>query len=85
MYGVAVSLVGFVLQLAIVSDSAGFWGVVAGMTVFPLTFAAAPLYSGFSLHDWMPALLCYGGLITMGLGYSFGSLVSSGDQRGVSR
>jgi len=63
---------GFFLCLGIISHAAGFWGIVAGLFIAPLTFVAAPLYAGFEHGDWFPLILNYGGsvagLVLMGIG-----------------
>jgi len=76
LYGLVVGLLGFFIELGIVSDVAGFWGLVVGFSAAPVTFAVAPLYAGFRLHNWMPAVFCYGGMAAMYFGYAFGHLVS---------
>ncbi len=64
---------GFILCLAIITKAAGFWGVVIGLMICPVTFVAAPLYAGFAWHDWFPLILNYGGSIVAtffwGIGY----------------
>lgn len=67
---------GFFLCLGIISDAAGFWGIVAGLFLGPITFVAAPLYAGFEHGNWFPLILNYGGsLVAMAL-IGIGSLVS---------
>lgn len=52
---------GFFLCLGIISSVAGFWGIVAGLFLGPITFVAAPLYAGFEHGNWFPLILNYGG------------------------
>jgi hypothetical protein len=52
---------GFLLDLSIISHAAGFWGVVIGFFVAPVTFIAAPWYAGIAWGNWFPVLICYGG------------------------
>lgn len=54
---------GFFLCIGIISNAAGFWGIVAALFLGPITFFAAPLHSGFALGDWFPLILNYGGSI----------------------
>lgn len=54
---------GFFLCIGIISDAAGFWGVVAAIFIGPITFIAAPLYAGFEYNNWLPLILNYGGSI----------------------
>ena len=65
---------GFVLCLVIINHAAGFWGIVVGFVVFPVTFLAAPWYAGITMGNWFPLLICYGGgiigAILVGLGSS---------------
>jgi len=75
-YYIIAGIVGFLLELSIVSGVAGFWGVVIGLTLAPATFIAAPLYVGFHWHNWIPAILCYGCVVVGIIGAMFGSVVS---------
>jgi hypothetical protein len=52
---------GFLLSLGIISDAAGFWGVVAAVLLAPITIAATPVYAGFAWGEWVPMALNYGG------------------------
>ena len=70
---------GFVLCLAIVNQAAGFWGVVAGVFILPVTFAAAPWYAGVAWGNWFPLLICYGGGIGATILVAIGSTVA-GDE-----
>jgi hypothetical protein len=55
---------GFFLSLGIISDVAGFWGIVIAIFLAPVTVVAAPIYAGFEHGDWFPMILIYGGGIT---------------------
>lgn len=52
---------GFFLCLAIITEAAGFWGLVVSFFVAPITFVAAPFYAGFAWGNWFPLILNYGG------------------------
>lgn len=52
---------GLLLNIAVVSHVAGFWGVVVGFLVLPVTFFATPWYAGVALGDWLPLIVNYGG------------------------
>jgi hypothetical protein len=71
VYGCACVLIGFLMELRIVSAIAGFWGLVIGLTLAPVTFVAAPLYIGFQHDNWVPALVCYGCVVAAVLGTGF--------------
>lgn len=71
------SIWGFFLTLAIITKAAGFWGLVAAIFVFPVTFFAAPLYAGFAFGDWFPLALNYGGGIVSAALIGIGFLLSS--------
>ena len=43
---------GLILSVKVLMDLGGFWLVVLGFLMFPLTFAILPFYAGFALHDW---------------------------------
>lgn len=58
---------GLVVSEGIVNKVAGFWGVVIGLTVAPVTLAAAPWYALVAWGSWSPLLICYGGTILSGL------------------
>ena len=67
---------GFFLCIGIISDAAGFWGIVGALFLGPITFVAAPLYAGFQHGNWFPLILNYGGsLVAMTLIF-IGSLIS---------
>ena len=70
---------GFLLCLAIVNQAAGFWGVVAGFFLLPVTFVAAPWYAGVAWGNWFPLLICYGGGILATALVAVGSAVA-GDE-----
>jgi hypothetical protein len=57
---------GLFLCLAIVDKVAGFWGIVVGLFIAPVTFLAAPFYAGFHYGNWFPLVLNYGGAFVSG-------------------
>jgi hypothetical protein len=64
--GVTTAILGiwsFVLDFGIVVQRLGFWGAVIGLLFFPITIFAAPLYAGFALHWWTPALVGVAGTV----------------------
>ena len=61
LVGIICGIWGFLLDLAIVKEAAGFWGVVAGFVLMPVTFTVAPWYAGIAWGNWFPLLICYGG------------------------
>lgn len=52
---------GGVLCLRISFDVAGFWGLVAGFLLPPITALAAPVYAGFAHGNWFPLIVIYAG------------------------
>lgn len=68
-------MLGFIWELQIVNEIAGFWGVVIGFTILPVTFIATPFYALIAYGDWMPLSVIYGGgiigTIFVALGVSF--------------
>jgi hypothetical protein len=58
---VVCGILGFIVSLAIVSQSTGFWGFVIAFALFPVTFVAAPWYALFHWGTWIPLLINYGG------------------------
>ena len=73
---VVTGLWGFFLCLAIISQAAGFWGIVAALFIGPVTFVAAPLYAGFAWGNWFPLVLNYGGGIAGAILIGLGSAMS---------
>ena len=67
---------GFFLCLAIITEAAGFWGLLVSLIVGPVTFIAAPLYAGFAWHNWFPLVLNYGGGIVAAVFFGIGSFLS---------
>lgn len=67
---------GFFLCLGIISDVAGFWGIIAGLFLGPITFVAAPLYAGFEQGNWFPLILNYGGGMVAMVLFGIGSMIS---------
>ena len=63
----AFGLWGFILELIIVNQAAGFWGIVVGIFVFPVTLVAAPWYALVARGDWLPLAVVYGGCAVAGL------------------
>lgn len=63
----------FVLELAIVSEVAGFWGIVVGLLFAPVVFAAAPWYAGVHTgklvpaHPWLWRADCRRAVVRIGL------------------
>jgi len=51
---------GFVLCLGVISKGAGFFGILAGLFLSPVTFLGVPLYAGFACNEWLPFVLNYG-------------------------
>lgn len=71
---------GFIISLSIVNAVAGFWGVVIGFFIFPITFVVAPWYALISWGTWHPLMIVYGGFIIATVLHSIGSSSFSGDQ-----
>lgn len=70
---------GFFLCLAIINEAAGFWGIVVGLFIAPVTFLAAPLWAGFTYGNWFPLVLEYGGGLCGGLLVALGGALA-GDE-----
>ncbi len=73
---IGLGLWAFIMQIGIVNDVVGFWGVVIGVAIFPVTFAAAPWYAGVAQGNWFPLILGYGGPFAGMLLYQLGSLIA---------
>lgn len=56
----------FIFCLRVVYDIAGFWGLVIGFTILPVTFTVAPWYVLIAFGNWEPLIISYGGMILGG-------------------
>jgi len=72
---VVAGLWGFFLELQIVNKIAGFWGLVIGFTILPITFFVAPFYALIAWGNWIPLVLIYGGGIGGTALYGGGSIL----------
>ena len=76
---VVFGLWGLLLNCAVIDDAAGFWGVVIGFCVLPVTFIAAPWYAGGVMGNWLPLTVSYGGAIAAAILIGTGSAISGKD------
>ena len=70
---------GFILDIGIVNEATGFWGVVIGVVVAPVTLVAAPWYAGVAWGNWFPLIITYGGVISSFILFSISSMIT-GDE-----
>jgi len=81
--GGAVALVcglgGMFINFQIIHHVAGFWGIVIGLVILPVTFVAAPIYAIFEWGNWLPAALIYGGGMFSMIFFGIGSQISEYD------
>lgn len=49
--------------LGIAARAAGFWGVLVGLFILPITALAAPIYEIVKHGNWWPVLYVYGGCL----------------------
>ena len=68
-------LSGFIVELVIVNHVAGFWGVVIGFVILPVTLVAAPWYALVAWGNWVPLAIVYGGGIVAAVFFGIGSLI----------
>ncbi len=73
---VGFGLWGLIITLAIVNQAAGFWGVVIGFFIFPVTLAAAPWYALVAWGTWFPLVVVYGGGISATILFVLASVIS---------
>lgn len=64
---------GFIICLSIVNSVAGFWGVVLGFTIAPVTFLVAPWYALIAWGNPLPLIVGYGGGILSTCMFALGS------------
>lgn len=69
---VIVGLWGFWIELGIVNEIAGFWGIVIAFTILPATLFATPFYALIANGNWFPLALIYGGGLVGAILYGFG-------------
>ncbi len=77
--GIGFGVWALLLNVAIVNEAAGFWGVVVGFVLLPVTFLAAPWYAGVATGNWVPLMVCYGGGIAAWGLFVAGSAIASDD------
>lgn len=70
---------GLIISVAIVNYAAGFWGVVIGFFIFPVTLVAAPWYALVEFGTWYPLVVIYGGGIFSSLLFGIGTLIAGDD------
>jgi hypothetical protein len=51
------------INLSIVNDVAGFWGIVVGLLLIPFVVVAAPIYAFIEFNDLFPLIMTYGALL----------------------
>ena len=66
-------------EAVIVNEVAGFWGIVIGLTVAPITFFAAPIYAVVEWGEWLGVVSIFGGGILISAIYGIGCLLHSED------
>lgn len=66
-------------EAVIVNEVAGFWGIVIGMTVAPITFFAAPIYAVVEWGEWLAVVSIFGGGILISIIYGIGCLLRGED------
>ena len=54
---------GLIMSLALIGYLVGFWGVVFGLVLAPLTLAVGPWIAIFKWGTWIPLVITYGGAI----------------------
>ena len=64
---------GLFLSIAIVSKALGTIGVIIGIFLFPVLIGFAPWYALLANGDWLPLIVCYGGMIPGGILMLIGS------------
>ena len=70
---------GAVLCVLVAYKIAGWWGVILGIVLLPLSYAGAPWYALLAWGDWLPLAVCYGGLIVMSLLRGLGTSLAGPD------
>jgi len=68
-------ILGLVICFDLIQESLATAGAVVSLLIFPAVLSLAPLYSGFSLGDWFPVLLVYGGTVASGILFAIGAVI----------
>jgi len=66
---------GLIICLGIVYAKLGFFGVLAGLVLFPAVLYLAPWYVAIADHNWYPVLVVYGTGIGAFLLMAIGSML----------
>ncbi len=67
---------GFIIEVAIVNQVAGFWGLVVAFMLLPITLAVTPWYALVAWGNWFPLVIVYGGGIVGTLFFGIGSAIA---------
>jgi len=67
---------GFFIELAIIEQVAGFWGVVICIILGPVTFVVAPWYALVVWGNWFPFAIVYGGGIVAAVLFGIGTAIA---------
>lgn len=52
---------GIIVNLSIIFNSFGIFGLITGLIFAPVIFALAPFYALLFMNDFIPVFICYGG------------------------
>lgn len=65
-----------IVNLGVIYDALGILGVLIQLLLVP-TILLVPIYAGFWLGDWFPALITYGGMVPPALVCLLGSALGA--------
>ena len=63
--GAAAGGVTFFMCIKIIAEEWGIFAGVLGFLLAPVTCVVMPWYAGFALGNWIPLIICGGGLISV--------------------
>ncbi|WP_075367600.1 hypothetical protein, partial [Desulfosporosinus metallidurans] len=66
-------------EAVIVNEVAGFWGIVIGLVVAPITFVAAPIYAVVEWGEWLAVVSIFGTGVLISIIYALGSWLRGED------
>lgn len=66
---------GLVVCFDLIQQSLGTAGAAVSLLLFPAVLSLTPLYSGFSLGDWFPVLVVYGGAVGASIVFAIGAVI----------
>lgn len=52
----------FWVMIPLIWQEVGLWGTLIALIIFPAAFAVGPIWELYSTGNWIPIIVCYGGI-----------------------